>query len=98
MRTQLSGPTLQPSALAAHRKAGFIQPAKLSDLIPGTQIRAIRDEIVCHAGPITDISTDHDLLWIFDEQSRTRKIIEPHEFTIVALLETATNNEPKDNP
>ncbi|MET4538553.1 hypothetical protein ABIE37_000308 [Arthrobacter bambusae] len=97
MRTQIPGPPLPPSALAVHRDDGYIQPAKLSDLDQGTLIRAIRDGAVCHAGPVTDISSEQGLLWIFDEQSRTRKIIETHEFTIVARLETdSTTEKPKE--
>ncbi|WOH20503.1 hypothetical protein IRJ34_09350 [Paenarthrobacter sp. GOM3] len=99
MRTQIPGPALPSSALAVHRVEGFIQPAKLADLDPGTLVRALRDGAVCHAGPVTDISSEQGLLWIFDEQSRTRKIIETHEFTIVARLETDTaTEEPKEQP
>lgn len=93
MRIHFPGPTLPPSALAVHRDDGFIPPAKLSDLDPGMLIRALRDGAVCHAGPVTDISSEQGLLWIFDEQSRTRKIIEPYEFTIVARLETDSTTE-----
>lgn len=98
MRTQFPGSTTLPSsALAVHRDDGFIQPAKLSDLDPGIHIRALRDGAVCHAGPVTDISSEQGLVWIFDEQSRTRKIIEAHEFTIVARLDTdSTIKEPKE--
>ncbi|WP_314325159.1 hypothetical protein [Paenarthrobacter ilicis] len=97
MRSQFPGPPLPPSALTVHRDDGYIQPAKLSDLDPGMLVRALRDGAVCHAGPVTDISSEQSLLWIFDEQSRTRKIIETHEFTIVARLETdSTTEEPKE--
>ncbi|MFP3578936.1 hypothetical protein [Arthrobacter sp. fls2-241-R2A-200] len=96
MRTHVSGLTLPPSALAAHREDGFVPPAKLSDLDPGTLIRALRDGAVCHAGPVTDISSEQGLLWIFDEQSRTRKIIETYEFTVVARLETDSTEGPKE--
>lgn len=60
-------------------------------------IRALRDGTVCHAGPITDISSEYGLLWIFDEVSRTRKIIESHDFTIVARIEpNSTTEEQKE--
>lgn len=97
MRTQISGPNFSPSALSVHKDEGFIRPAKLSELAPGIHIRALRGDAVSHAGPVTDILSAQGLLWIFDEQSRTRKIIETHEFTILARLETdSTTTEPKE--
>jgi hypothetical protein len=98
-RQQPPGFSLTPSHLAPHKKDGFIRPAKLSDLTPGTQIRALQDATVCHTGPVTDVLPELALVWIFDEQSRTRKIIETNEFTIIAQLETDHSTpDPKDNP
>jgi hypothetical protein len=92
-----SGPRLTPSHLASHSEDGFIRPARLSDLAPETPIRALRDAAVCHAGPVTDVFPELGLVWIFDEQSRTRRIIETQEFTIVARMETdGTNPDPKE--
>lgn len=84
------------SHLAPHKKDGFVRPAQLTDLVPGTQIRALHDAAVRHAGPVTDILPELNLVWIFDEQSRTRKIIETQEFTIIARLETDTIPAPKE--
>ena len=97
MTPQFSGPALSPSSLSVHSDEGFIRLANLSEVVPGTHIRALRDNAVCHAGPVTDILSAQGLLWIFDEQSRTRKIIETQEFTIMARLETdSTFTEPKE--
>ena len=82
------GGSLPSSDLAAHKEDGFIRPAQLSDLVPGTHIRALHDAWVRHSGPVTDVVPEQGLVWIFDEQSRTRKIIETDEFTIVARLAT----------
>lgn len=99
MRPQSSGPTLSPSSLAAHREDGFVRAARIAELEPGIHIRAVRGGVVAHAGPITEIPSAQDLPWIFDEQSRTRKIIETHDFTIVARAKNAvTVIQPKEQP
>lgn len=91
------GPSLTPSHLVSHSEDGFIRPARISDLAPETQIRALRDSAVSHAGPVTEVFPELGLVWIFDEQSRTRRIIETQEFTIVARMETdCTKPDPKE--
>ncbi|MDT0196500.1 hypothetical protein Q9R30_14145 [Arthrobacter sp. AB6] len=95
---QPQGFSLTPSHLASHKKDGFIRPARLSDLTPGTQIRALQGATVCHTGPVTDLLPELGLVWIFDEQSRTRRIIETHEYTIIALLDTDGTLDLEDNP
>jgi len=88
-----------PPHLVPHANDGFTVPARIFELEPGTRIRAFRDDTLCHAGTITELLPEMSLLWIFDEQSRTRKIIETKEFTVVAKTAPSdTNAALKEQP
>lgn len=88
-----------PPHLVSHANDGFTVPARIFELEPGTRIRALQDDRLCHAGTITELLPEMSLLWIFDEQSRTRKIIESKEFTVVAKTAPRdTNPALKEQP
>lgn len=89
---------LSHAQLRDHQEEGFVRPARISDLLPGTEVRAIKATGLVHAGPVTDVLPGLELIWIFDEQSRTRKIIESREFTIVARMAAQDTITPKDEP
>ncbi|MHA7220387.1 hypothetical protein ACX80L_16050 [Arthrobacter sp. MDT1-48-3] len=73
-----------PQELAPWVSAGFTHVTETADISTDMKIVALRQGRVLHAGVVTDIAAALNVVWLLDEQSNTRKLIERDQFTLLA--------------
>ncbi|MHA7146744.1 hypothetical protein ACX80U_18710 [Arthrobacter sp. TmT3-37] len=79
-----SGRNCSPQEIATWVSAGFTPITEFTELSTGTKIVALEQGKVLHAGIVTDVAAALKVVWLLDEQSNTRKLIERDQFILFA--------------
>lgn len=84
--------------LAGHLDEGFVHLSNPSEAALGCEVKAIHEGEVRYFGLVTDVHPDMPIIWIFDNHSLSRKLIEVDDFTLVVRSTHATclASDPKE--